>query len=88
VPQVVAVRVGATRSHPLVPCGCLSKLASAQKNCFPIFFATFATHKNKNLGQDSQNFLGKFVRVFVTLGLKILRFFRLKVLFEGDIIKG
>jgi len=28
---------------------------------------------------DSQNFLSKFVRFFVTLGLKILRLFRLKV---------
>ncbi len=39
-------------------------------------------------GGDSQNFLGKFERFFVTLGLKILRLFRLKVLFEADIIKG
>ncbi len=37
---------------------------------------------------NSQNFLGKFVRFFVTLGLKILRFFMLKVLFEADIING
>jgi len=37
---------------------------------------------------NSQNFLGKFVRFFLTLGLKILRLFRLKVLFEADIIKG
>ncbi len=40
------------------------------------------------LGGDSQNFLNKFVRFFVTLGLKILRLLRLKVLFEADIIKG
>jgi len=33
---------------------------------------------------DSQNFF----RFFVTLGLKILRLFRLRVLFEADIIKG
>jgi len=39
-------------------------------------------------GGDSQNFLGKFVRVFVILGLKIFRLFRLKVLFEADIING
>jgi len=39
------------------------------------------------LGGDSQNFLGKLVRFFVTLGLKILRLFRLKVRFEADIIK-
>jgi len=37
---------------------------------------------------DSQNFLGKLARFFVTLGLKILRLFRPKVLFEADIIKG
>jgi len=28
---------------------------------------------NKDLGQNSQYFLGKFVRFFVTLGLKILK---------------
>jgi len=39
-------------------------------------------------GGDSQNFLGKFVIFFVTSGPKILRLFRLKVLFEADIIKG
>jgi len=39
-------------------------------------------------GENSQNFLRKFVRFFFTLGLKILRLFRLKVLFEADIIKG
>jgi hypothetical protein len=45
----------------------------------------------KLLGGDSQNFLRKFVRFFVTLGLKILkllRLFWLKVIFEEDIIKG
>jgi len=41
----------------------------------------------KGQGGDSQNFLQKFVRFFVTLGLKILRLFRLRVLFEADIIK-
>jgi len=35
-------------------------------------------------GGDSQNLL----RFFITLGLKVLRLFRLKVLFEADIIKG
>jgi len=40
-------------------------------------------------GGNSQNFLGKFVRFFVTVGLKILRFFKLKVYFETDIkLKG
>jgi len=38
------------------------------------------------LGGDSQNFLQKVVRFFVTLGLKILLLFRLKALFEADII--
>jgi len=37
---------------------------------------------------DSQNFLPKFVRFFVALGLKILRLLRLKELFKADIIKG
>jgi len=40
------------------------------------------------LGGNSQNFLHKFGGFFVTLGLKILRFLRLKVLFEADIING
>ncbi len=40
------------------------------------------------LGGNSQNFLCKFVRFFVTLGLKILRLFRLKVLFKADIFKS
>ena len=42
----------------------------------------------KDLGEDLQNFLGKFEIFFVTLGLKIFKLFRLKVLFEADIIKG
>ncbi len=37
-------------------------------------------------GGDSQNFLGKFVRFFVTLVLKVL--IRFKVLFEADINKS
>jgi hypothetical protein len=49
--------------------------------------ASFAKVKSKSLGGDSQNFLHKFLRFFVILGLKILRLFRFKVLFE-DIIKG
>ncbi len=43
--------------------------------------------KIQHLGGDSQNFLHNFVRFFVTLGLKILRLFRLKVLYEADIIE-
>jgi len=40
-----------------------------------------------NVRGNSQNFLSKFIRFFVTLGLKILRLLRLKVFFEADIIK-
>jgi hypothetical protein len=39
-------------------------------------------------GGNSQNFLRKFLRFFLTLCLKILKLFRLKVPFETDIIKG
>ncbi len=42
---------------------------------------------NFHPGWDSQNFLSKFVRFVVTLGLKILRLLSLKVLFEADTIK-
>jgi hypothetical protein len=42
--------------------------------------------KRSRAGLGSQNFLLKFVKVFVTLGLKILRLFRVKVLFEANII--
>jgi hypothetical protein len=56
-------------------CGCLAH--------FLLFSSEIADQ-----GGYSQNFLSKFVRFFVTLGLKILRLFRLKVLFEADIIKG
>jgi hypothetical protein len=41
----------------------------------------------KGLGGDSQNFLRKFVRFFLTLSLKILILLRLKVVFDADIIK-
>jgi hypothetical protein len=44
--------------------------------------------KDENLGGNSQNFLHKFVRFFVTLGIKILRLFKLKVLFEANINKS
>jgi len=37
-------------------------------------------------GGNSQNFLSKFVRFFVTLGLKILRLLRQKIVFKYDII--
>jgi len=35
-----------------------------------------------------KNFLGQFLRFFVTSDLEILRLFRLKVVYEADIIKG
>jgi hypothetical protein len=38
--------------------------------------------------RNSQNFLGKFVRFFVILGLKILRLKGLKVVFEADVNKS
>ncbi len=40
----------------------------------------YAEIVNMHLGQNSQNLF------FVTLGLKILRLFRLKVLFVADVI--
>jgi len=43
---------------------------------------------NTPQGGNSQNFLCKFLILFVTSGLKILRLFRFKVVFEADIIKG
>jgi len=55
------------------------------KNSFQIWLASKKVWTP--LGGDSQNFLNKFVRFFVTLGLEILRLFRLKVLFEANIIK-
>ncbi len=39
-------------------------------------------------GGNSKNFLSKFVRFFLTLGLKILRLQWLKVVFEADINKS
>ena len=39
-------------------------------------------------GGNSQNFLKQFLKIFITLGLKILGLVRLKVIFEADIIKG
>jgi hypothetical protein len=44
--------------------------------------------KNTNPGEYSQNFLGQFVRFFVTLGLKIMRIFRLKVFLKQMSLKG
>jgi hypothetical protein len=50
------------------------------------FVALHLRNTHKTQGGNSQNFLGKFIRFFVTLDLKIMRLFRLKVLFEATII--
>ncbi len=53
-----------------------------------IFEAAGAVLKIRlTLGRNSQNFLRKFVRFFVTLDLKILRLKSRKVVFEADINK-
>ncbi len=49
---------------------------------------TLGTFVSPLQGGDSQNFLQKFVRFFVTLGLKILRLLKRKVVFEAYINKG
>jgi len=50
--------------------------------------SSFSLSMTTDLGGDSKNFLRKFVQFLVTLGLKIMRLLRLKVVFEADIIKG
>jgi len=47
----------------------------------------FMLSHEKVPGRNLQNFLGKFVRFFVTLGLEILILLWLKVVFEADINK-
>jgi len=47
----------------------------------------FKVSEGKTLGWNSQNVLQKFVRICLTLGLKILRLLTLKVVFDEDIIK-
>jgi len=42
----------------------------------------------ENQGWNSQNFLSKFIRFFITLGLKILRLLRLKVVLKHLLLKG
>ncbi len=44
---------------------------------FGIPFDRLSSTNDKEPGRNSQNFLRKFVRFFVTLGLKILRLFKL-----------
>jgi hypothetical protein len=41
----------------------------------------------KRLGGYSQNFLSKFLKISVTLGLNILSFYRPKVFFKANISK-
>jgi hypothetical protein len=59
-----------------------------QKICLKLSEMRLFYLKVKVMGGDSKNFLCKLLRFFVTLGLNILRLFKLKVLFEADIIKG
>ncbi len=56
--------------------------------CVRTSYAEILSFVLKSQGGDSQNFLPKYARFFVTFDLKILGLFRLKVLFEADIIKG
>jgi hypothetical protein len=41
----------------------------------------YVTH----MGQDSQSFLEQLYMIFVTFSLKILRFFKLNIVFDTDI---
>ncbi len=53
---------------------------------FKSFFMTPSALKlidGKNVGWYSQNFLRKFLKISVTLGLNIFRFLRLKVVFQS-----
>jgi len=63
-------------------------MAVRRKTSFGIARISMVISKIILHGGDLQNVLCKFVRFFVTLGLKILRLFRLKVLLEAGIIKG
>jgi len=54
----------------------LSEICKMKPFCVP--FEIF-------LDGDSQNFLGKLVRFFITLGIKISRLSRLKVSLKGDV---
>ncbi len=47
---------------------------------------TFFKKVLKDQGIDSQKFLSRFLKLFVTLGLKILSFYK-KCFFEADITK-
>ena len=45
-------------------------------------------HRTQEQGGTSQNFLLQILKIFASLGLKILKLSRPKVVFEADIIKG
>ena len=47
-----------------------------------------ALYRSLTPGWKFTKLLTQIQRFFVTLGLKILRLFKLKVVFEADIIKG
>jgi len=67
----------------------LSCFAITSTSTEEIIFASNVLRSDQKVqGGKSQNFLSKFEICFLTLGLKVFRLFRLKVLFESDIIKG
>jgi hypothetical protein len=68
----------------------LIKLPIGEYYCTPLISLNHIQNLKFSLywGGDSQNFLQKFVRFFITLSLKILRFFRPKIVFEANKIKG
>ncbi len=53
-----------------------------------LLFLSAAYNNKEKQGWNSQNFLHKFVRFFLSLGLKVLRLFRLKVFFEALALKS
>jgi len=58
------------------------------KKCDILIQLQYLQRSSLTMGRNSQNYLGKFLRFFITLGLKILRLLRLKVVFEVDINKS
>jgi len=66
---------------------CLSHVSKWSKYFFNVPSTLLLKFLGMPMGGNLQNVISKFVRFFVNLGLKILRFSRLKVVFEADIIK-
>ncbi len=79
-------------NRPLVVCLARWTLIRSQSQFMEACIYAITYYKACNLfwcqGGNSQNFLRKFVRFFVNLGLRILRLLSLKVVFDADIIKG